>query len=55
MGWMRVVAGVVIGAGLGYGWYRVVGCGTGACPITANPWTSAAYGGVVGLLMSSSG
>ena len=52
---MRVVGGVLVGAALGYGWYRVVGCSTGTCPITANPWSSTAYGAVMGLLMTSSG
>jgi len=46
------VASGAIGAGAGYGWYRLVGCRNGACLITSNPWISAAYGAVLGLLLS---
>jgi hypothetical protein len=54
-----VILDVAIGAGsaalggaAGYGWYRLVGCQTGACPLTSNPWISSAYGAVLGLLVS---
>lgn len=43
----------LLGAGLGYGWYRLVGCGSGTCPITARWWTSALYGAAIGWMMSS--
>jgi hypothetical protein len=46
----RVVAGLVVGAALGFGWYRLVGCRTGACPITGNPYISTVYGALLGLL-----
>jgi hypothetical protein len=46
--------GVVIGAALGYAWYRGVGCSTGSCPITARWWTSTLYGAFVGGMMGSS-
>lgn len=42
---------VVVGAVLGYGYYRLVGCSTGSCPITSNPWVSTLYGGVLGGLL----
>lgn len=44
----------VLGAAGGYLYYRLVGCASGACPITSNPYLSAAYGGVIGLLLGSS-
>ena len=50
---MSVVLGILIGAGAGYGYYRVVGCRSGACAITASPWTSTAYGAVMGFLIAS--
>ena len=50
---VKRVAGVVIGAALGFAYYKFVGCHTGACPITSNPWISTAYGGVIGLLVAS--
>jgi len=42
------IFGIVLGAIAGYAWYRFVGCSTGTCPITSNPWTSTLYGGVMG-------
>lgn len=51
---MRIVLFAVVGAGLGYAWYRVVGCSSGTCPITSNPWTSTAYGAIMGGLISGS-
>lgn len=52
---LRVVFGVIVGAAAGYAYYRVVGCSTGACPITANPWMSTGYGAVMGFLVAGSG
>lgn len=49
---MRMIVGVALGALFGFGWYRVVGCSNGTCPITASPWTSTAYGAVMGLLIT---
>jgi hypothetical protein len=43
---------VLLGAALGYAWHRVVGCSTGACPITANPYTATLYGAVIGALVA---
>ncbi|MDP2311979.1 MAG: DUF6132 family protein [Pseudomonadota bacterium] len=50
---MRPLLTALLGAGLGYGWYRMVGCSTGSCPITARWWTSVLYGAVVGGMMGS--
>jgi hypothetical protein len=47
---VRVAAGVVVGAILGYGYHRLVGCRTGTCPIVANPWASTVYGALIGWL-----
>lgn len=49
---MRLVIGAVVGGILGFSWYRLVGCSTGACPITSNPWISTFYGAAVGALIS---
>ncbi len=51
---MRIVIGTLIGALLGFGWYKFVGCSTGACPITSNPIISTLYGAFVGFLLSHS-
>lgn len=47
---MRSVLFVLGGALLGFLYHRFVGCRTGSCPITANPYTATIYGAVVGLL-----
>lgn len=41
---------VAIGAGLGYGWYYFVGCRSGSCPISGNPYISTLYGALIGFL-----
>lgn len=43
----------LLGAGGGYLWHRVVGCRSGSCPITANPYISTLYGAFVGLLIAT--
>lgn len=48
----KLVLSVVAGAGLGYAWYRLVGCRTGACLITARWWTSTAYGALIGFFFA---
>lgn len=47
---LRVAAAAAAGALAGYAWHRLVGCRTGTCPITANPWTSTLYGALIGVL-----
>ena len=41
----------VVGAVGGFLYYRLVGCASGACPITSNPYISTVYGGVIGTLI----
>lgn len=50
---LRLTLFVLIGAVCGFGYHRIVGCHTGTCPITANPYIStAAYGALLGYLVS---
>ena len=49
----RLVIGVVVGGILGYVVYRFIGCASGACPITSNPWISTVFGMALGALSSS--
>ncbi len=48
MGTIGILIGLAAGAALGYGYYRLVGCTTGTCPITSNPWIATFYGSLVG-------
>jgi hypothetical protein len=47
---LRLALGLGIGGILGYGWHRLVGCGTGACPLTATPLRGIGYGAFLGLV-----
>ena len=50
--WMRSALFTAAGALAGLGYYFLVGCFTGTCIITSNPFTSMAYMGVIGWLLS---
>lgn len=43
------------GAAAGYLYYYFIGCRTGTCPITGNPYISVLYGSLIGLLFIGSG
>ena len=49
---LKYVIGGLIGAVLGYLYYRFIGCSSGTCPITSNPYISTIYGLIVGLLIT---
>ncbi len=51
---LRAFIGVVVGGGLGFAYYKFVGCSTGACPLTSNPIISTIYGMGIGALIASS-
>jgi hypothetical protein len=51
---LRLLIGAVVGAALGFGWHKLVGCSTGACPLTSNPVISTLYGMTVSALIAGS-
>lgn len=48
--WIKRLGPVALGIAAGYAYYAFIGCATGTCPITSNPWSSMAYGGLIGAL-----
>jgi len=48
---MLSMIGLVIGAIGGYIYYVKVGCVSGTCAITSNPWMSTAWGAAFGYLI----
>jgi hypothetical protein len=49
--WSKRILPVVLGAAGGYAYYYFIGCASGACPITSNPYVSTIYGSVIGALL----
>lgn len=47
----RRILPVLLGAIGGYAYYYLIGCVSGTCPITSNPWTSILYGAAIGFLL----
>ena len=50
--WLRPLIFTVIGGVVGYVYYRLVGCPTGGCIITSNPYISTTYMALLGFLLS---
>ncbi len=51
----RLLIGALVGGLVGYGLYRFVGCSSGACPLTSNPWVSTIMGMAIGAVSSGAG
>lgn len=45
------IVGLVVGAVGGYAYYYYIGCKSGACPITSNPYISVIFGALMGYLI----
>ena len=43
--------GIALGSIGGYMYYYFVGCASGTCPITSNPYISTIYGALMGYLL----
>jgi hypothetical protein len=51
---LRIVIGALVGGGLGFAYYKFIGCSSGACPLTSHPVVSTIYGSVMGALLAGS-
>ena len=51
---LQILIGAVLGGGLGFAYYKFVGCSSGACPLTSHPVISSIYGAVLGALIATS-
>ncbi len=45
------IIGLTVGAIGGYMYYYFIGCSSGTCPITSNPYISIVYGAIMGYLL----
>lgn len=45
------LAGMAAGIAGGYIYYIEIGCNSGTCPITSNPWMTMLWGGLMGYLL----
>lgn len=43
--------GALVGGVAGYLYYKYVGCYSGACPITSNPYITVIWGALIGYLL----
>lgn len=48
---LKSIIGTVIGIVGGYIYYIKVGCNSGSCPITSNPWLTVLWGAAIGYLL----
>ena len=49
---LKLLLPILGGAAVGFAYYRFVGCRSGACMITGNPYIATLYGAVMGYLLA---
>ena len=47
----RLIIGIVLGGLAGFSYYYFVGCTSGGCPITSNPYLTTGYGILLGSVL----
>ena len=52
---VRIILGSILGALAGLVYYKYIGCWTGRCPITPNPWASMLFGVIMGNMIANIG
>lgn len=45
------IIGIIVGGIAGFAYYHFVGCASGTCPITSNPYMTTGYGALLGYLL----
>lgn len=51
---LLTITGTIVGTAGGYAYWYFVGCNSGTCPITGNPYISTLYGAAIGFLLFNS-
>jgi len=49
---VRRIVGLTIGALAGFAYYYFIGCESGTCPITSNPYITTLYGAAFGAVLT---
>jgi hypothetical protein len=50
---LRLLLGLLAGGVLGFAYYHFIGCNSGGCAITSNPYRMTGYGMLFGALLLS--
>lgn len=45
------IAGITLGGIGGFAYYYFIGCASGTCPITSNPYITVIYGALLGYIL----
>jgi hypothetical protein len=49
--WLKLGVFAVLGALGGFAYYTFIGCTSGTCPITSNPYISTGYDALIGAVL----